>query len=112
MERTNLEALRAKCKLICNTCYADDDVLIDVLSDCGIQPHDNAAPKDVKLLKAALTVVKGWVESSRSEGGISTSINRESINKSILFWCNRYGLEASEFLTDSMTIVQDGSNFY
>ena len=31
MERTNLEALRAKCKLICDTCYADDDVLIDVL---------------------------------------------------------------------------------
>ena len=38
MERTNLEALRAKCKLICDTCYVDDDVLIDVLCDAGIDP--------------------------------------------------------------------------
>ena len=112
MERTNLEALRAKCKLICDTCYADDDVLIDVLEDAGIKPSDNAVPNNVEIVKAAIVVVKGWVESARSEGGINVSINREAVEKNILFWCQRFGLDASEYLSESMTVIQDGSNMY
>ena len=112
MERTNLEALRAKCKLICDTCYADDDVLIDILSDAGINPSGNAVPKDVEIVKAAIIVVKGWVESQRSEGGINVSINREAVDKNILFWCQRFGLDASEYLSESMTVIQDGSLTY
>lgn len=112
MERTNLEALRAKCKLICDTCYVDDDVLIDVLADAGIEPAVNAVPNDVEIVKAAITIVKGWVESARSEGGINVSINREAVDKNILFWCQRFGLDASEYLSDSITVIQDGSLFY
>lgn len=112
MERTNLEALRAKCKLICDTCYADDDVLIDVLEDAGISPSDNVVPNNVEIVKAAIVVVKGWVESARSEGGINVSINREAVEKNILFWCQRFGLDASEYLSDCMTVVQDGSDMY
>ncbi len=112
MERTNLEALRAKCKLICDTCYVDDDVLVDVLSDKGIAPDGAAEPADASIVDAAITIVLGWVETSRSEGGISTSINREAVEKNILFWCQRYGLDASEYLSESMTIVQDGSEIY
>ena len=112
MERTNLEALRAKCKLICDTCYADDDVLIDVLEDAGISPSANAVPNNVEIVKAAIVVVKGWVESARSEGGINVSINREAAEKNILFWCQRFGLDASEYLSGSMTVIQDGSLTY
>ena len=112
MERTNLEALRAKCKLICDTCYADDDVLIDVLCDSGIVPGDKAVPSDVEIVKCAILVVMGWVESQRSEGGINVSINREAVEKNILFWCQRFGLDASEYLSESMTVVQDGSGMY
>ena len=112
MDRTNLEALRAKCKLICDTCYVDDDVLIDVLCDAGINPNGTAVPMDVEIVKAAIIVVKGWVESARSEGGINVSINREAVEKNILFWCQRFGLDASEYLSDSMTVVQDGSELY
>lgn len=112
MERTNLEALRAKCKLLCNTCYADDDALIDALCDNGIEPGNAAVPGDINLIKTAIFVVMGWVETSRSEGGISAAVDREAVEKNILFWCQRYGLDASEFLTDSMTVIQDGSNMY
>ncbi len=112
MARTNLEALRAKCKLICDTCYADDDVLIDVLCDEGIDPDSTATSKDAALVRAAIIVVKGWVESARSEGGINVSINREAAEKNILFWCQRFGLDASEYLSDSMTVIQDGSLTY
>ena len=113
MERTNLEALRAKCKLICNTCYVDDDVLKDVLTDAGILPDGEASGTSAALLvECAIPVVKGWVETSRSEGGISSSIDREAVEKNILFWCQRYGLDASEYLSESMTVIQDGSLTY
>lgn len=112
MERTNLEALRAKCKLLCNTCYVDTDVLIDVLWDNGINPDGPDMPMNPSLLRAAILVVKGWVETSRSEGGVSTSIDREAVERNILFWCRQYGLDASEFLSDSMTVIQDGSLTY
>lgn len=112
MERTNLEALRAKCKLICDTCYADDDVLIDVLEDAGISPSGNAVPNNAEIVKAAIVVVKGWVESNSSEGGINVSINREAVEKNILFWCQRFGVDASEYLSESMTVIQDGSLTY
>lgn len=36
MAMTNLEALRAQCKLICNTCYVDSDVLQLALHNAGI----------------------------------------------------------------------------
>ena len=113
MERTNLEALRAKCMLICDTCYVDDDVLIDVLCDAGIDPDGEASGTSAaQLVECAIPVVKGWVETSRSEGGISVSIDREAVEKNILFWCQRYGLDASEYLSDSMTVIQDGSEMY
>ena len=112
MYRTNLEALRAKCKLICNTCYVDDDVLKDVLEENGMDPDGIASAGNADLFKAAIIVVSGWVETARSEGGISTSIDREAVDKNILFWCQRFGLDASEYLSDSMTVIQDGSNMY
>ena len=112
MYRTNLEALRAKCKLICNTCYVDDDVLKDVLEENGMDPDGIASAGNADLFKAAIIVVRGWVETARSEGGISTSIDREAVDKNILFWCQRFGLDASEYLSESMTVIQDGSNMY
>ena len=113
MERTNLEALRAKCKLICDTCYVDDDVLIDVLCDAGIDPDgESSGTSAAQLVECAIPIVKGWVETSRSEGGISVSIDREAVEKNILFWCQRYGLDASEYLSGSMTVVEDVSESY
>jgi len=115
MARTNLEALRAKCKLICNTCYADDDVLIDVLEENGLEPTSQAVQQtkdDVRLAECAAIVVAGWVETQRSEGGMSVGISRNAVVSSLVAWCERFGLDASKYLSDSMTVVQDGSNMY
>ncbi|MBQ7512406.1 MAG: hypothetical protein IJU11_06655 [Prevotella sp.] len=114
MARTNLEALRAKCKLICNTCYVDDDVLIDVLCDAGITPDGDASGTTaaVTLAELAVMVVAGWVETSRSEGGMSVGVSRGAVVSSIAAWCERWGLDASKYLSDSMTVVQDGSGMY
>lgn len=106
---TNSEAVRAKCKLICNTCYVDDDVLNATLIDAELQPTGIATPNSPKIVECAILIVKGWVETSRSEGGISASIDKDKLEQNILFWCNRAGLDASEFL-DSLVVVENASD--
>jgi hypothetical protein len=113
MDRKYSEAVRAKCKLICNTCYVDDDVVNDILLDHGLEPDDTAQPDKVAaIVECAILIVKGWVETSRSEGGISTSINIESVKNNILFWCGRCGLDASEYLSDELSSIEDGSKLW
>lgn len=113
MERTNLDALKAKCKLICNTCYADRDVLADILIDRDLDPtmpYDTA--NAAALIECAIVVVKGWVETSRSEGGVSASIDPDKVEASIRFYCGRYGLDADELLADTASSIDNGSNLW
>lgn len=108
---TNLESLRAKCKLICNTCYVDKDVLESILTDNGIDPEDYANAGDMVICKCAILIVKGWVETSRSEGGVSASVDREAVKKSLLFWCRQWGID-EELVADSKSVIYSGSNLW
>ncbi len=110
--RSNKEVCRAKCKLICNTAYVDLDVLTDTLIDNGIDPEETAIANNADIMRCAILIVKGWVETSRSEGGISTSINYEAVRKNILFWCGQYGLDAEELLKDSLSTIESGSKLW
>lgn len=64
---TNLDAIRALCTKICSGFYPDQNVLEFTLLDNGIEPSKNFIPKDVELVKAAISVVKGMAENSHSE---------------------------------------------
>lgn len=107
----NLEALRATCKLICNTCYVDDDVLNLSLANAGISDTAESVQNDAALVECAIVIVKGWIETSRSENGISTSINVDRVNKNIVYWCGKVGLDASDFV-DDMIVMDNGSNLW
>lgn len=104
MAMTNLEALRAQCKLICNTCYVDSDVLQLALRNAGIEADGEATAKDPAIVREAIVIVKGWVETSRSESGLSASIDAAAVKNSIIFWCGEAGLDASEFVDDTITL--------
>lgn len=113
MERKYSEAVRSKCKLICNTCYVDADVVNDVLLEHGLDPDTNVQETDnAAIVECAILVVLGWVETSRSEGGVSVSVDPDKIKNSIEFWCNRYGLDASEYLSDEKSVIEDGSKLW
>lgn len=107
---TNLDALKAQCKLICNTCYVDDDVAMLTLQNEGLYADEDALPYDPCIIRSAIVIVKGWVENSRTEGGISVSCNNEEIRQSIAYWCKKADIDASEFL--DLTIVDNGSNMW
>lgn len=107
---TNLEALKAKCTRICSAFYADRNVLLDALFDTGVDPDAKAVPKDTAIIKQAIILVKGFVETGRSQSDISISVDREAVNENIIFWCKEAGLDASEFIEG--IAIRNGSNLW
>lgn len=105
---TNLEALKATCNAICNTFYPDNSTLKLMLFNEGVNPELNATPKDVTIVKIAIKMAMGFVESGKSIGGVSTSNLENAVNNSISKWCTEYGLNASEFI--NITKITNGSN--
>lgn len=108
----NTEALRSLCNAIANTFYPDEAALGFVLFNQGIDAEADAAPKDPQIFRAAVSLVKGYVESSRTENGVSTSVKDDAVKYSLLYWCNYYGLDASDELGDYLRIIEDASNLW
>jgi hypothetical protein len=111
MAMTNSEALRAQCKLICDTCYVDSDVIELTLMNAGVEGETIATQNDPRIIRAALTIVRGWVETSRAEGGISVSIDTDKVKRSMVYWCGVAGIDASEFV-DDMKTIENGSQLW
>lgn len=57
----------------------------------------------------AVRLVKGYVESSRNENGVSTSVDRKAVDQSIAQWCEDYGLDAEDFVL-SIKTIENASN--
>ena len=108
----NLKALRSLCNAIANTFYPDNSSIELVLFNEGIDPQAEATPKDETLFRVAIRLVIGYVESSRSENGVSTSVREDAIKESIKYWCNIYGLDAEDFIPESLRTIEDGSNLW
>ena len=107
---TNLEALKGMCNVICNTFYPDDSSLKTILFNDGVNSCDSAVPKNPKIAKLAIEMVLGFVESSRSENGVSTSNFEKSITRNIKHWCEVYGFNPSEYV--EVSTIENGSNLW
>lgn len=108
----NSVALRSLCNAIANTFYLDNSTIELMLINEGIDPQAEATPKDETLFRLAICLVMGYVESSRSENGVSTSVREDAIKESIKYWCNIYGLDADEILSDYLRVMEDGSKLW
>lgn len=109
---TNIEALRTLCNAIANTFYPDDATLEFALFNEGIDVQAAATPKDVQIFRIAVGLVRGYVESSRTENGVSTSVMQDAVEKSLNYWCNVYGVDADEIIADIFRVIDDASNLY
>ena len=107
----NLKALRSICNAICNTFYPDRATMEIMLFNEGISIDAEATPKDVKLFRVAIRLVKGYVESSRNENGVSISVREDAINENIRIWCKDYGLDGDDYLL-SVKTIENGSNLW
>lgn len=109
----NLTAVRTLCNAIVSSFHPDDDTISAILFHLDIEPSATATPKDPEIFRAAVALVKGYVESSRSEGGISVSVmSEDAIKQSVIFWCGRFGLDADEELADYLRVIENGSNMW
>lgn len=109
----NLTATRQLCNAICNTFYPDAGALKAALFHSEINPQAEAIPKDVNILRVAVRLVAGYVEGSRSEGGVSTGVrSEEAIRKSIMIWCGFYGVDADEILDGFQTTIDDVTDLW
>lgn len=106
----NIEALKTTCNALANTFYPDEATLQLTLFNEGIEPQGAAQPKDKTILRLAIRLVMGYVESSRNEGGISTAVRDNAIAKSIRSWCDEYGLDADDILSGSS--IEDISHMW
>ncbi len=108
----NLTALRSLCNAICNTFYPDNATIELVLFNEGIDPKGEAVQKDEEIFRMAISLVMGYIESSRSENGVSTAVKEDAIKESIRYWCGIYGLDADDILGDYIRVIEDGSNLW
>ena len=106
----NLTALRGLCNALCSAFYPDNSTMQLLLFNEGIAADGVAQPKDAALLKLAIKLVRGFVESSRSEGGVSVGIDTDKVDDNIAFWCDECGLDASEYL--SLKTIENGTNLW
>lgn len=82
-----------------------------MLLNVGIDGKAEAKPKDAELLKVAIRLVRGYVEGSRTENGVSTSVREDAVNENIRIWCKDYGLDAEDYLL-SVKTIENGSNLW
>ena len=106
----NLTALRNLCNAIVNTFYPDQGTLELVLFNECIDATAAATTKDPSIFKLAVSLVMGYVEGSRNENGVSTSVRDEAVKESIKYWCNIYDLDADEVLSDYVRVIEDGTH--
>lgn len=108
----NQTALKSLCNAIASSFYPDDSTIKLALFNEGIDAAQDAQPKDVAILKIAVSLVVGYIESSRNENGISISVREGAVKDSISYWCAVYGVNAEDVLSDSLRIIEDGSNLW
>lgn len=109
----NLTAVRSLCNAIASTFYPDDHTIVFALYNEQMAADAEAVPKDARIFRVALSLIMGYIERSRSEGGVSVSVaDEKAIRNSINFWCGRYGLDAEDELTDYIRTIENGSNLW
>lgn len=109
----NLHATKALCNAIANTFYPDENSINVVLFNAGIDPLAEATPKDKDLFLCAVRLVRGHIETSHSEGGISSATSVEALKQSLNFWSKEYNLTAEDVgIDDLFTVISNGSHLW
>lgn len=109
---TNIESLRTLCNAIANTFYPDDATLEFALFNAGIDATAASTPKDKSIFRVAVGMVRGYVEASRTENGVSTSVMQSAVDASLKHWCRVYDVDVDEINADSLKVLDDASNLY
>lgn len=110
---TNREATRNLCTAVASLFYPDRNSVGIVLLNRGVEPDGEYSPNDPEVMKAVIFLVLGFVESSRSEGGVSASLRSETaIRRSLALWCRQCGLDPDKELQGFGTSIRNVSGYW
>lgn len=110
---TNKDTIRNLCTAVASSFYPDMAVVETTASTMGLNPDDEAVRKDPLVFRCVVLLVRGYIEGSRSENGISVSVrSEEAIKQSLLLWCGQYDLDPEQELGDFVRKIQDGSSMW
>lgn len=109
---TNSDAVKRLCNAIVSTYYPDDRVLELVCLMNDLEPDSDAELYAPSIFNAAAKLVVGYVETSRSEGGISFSAEKERVFASLQFWAKQYGVDAEEFIESNLRVLEGGTSLW
>lgn len=109
---TNKEAISSQCTAIASSFYPDTIAVEATANVLGLDPEAEAERKDPRVFRSVVLLVKGYIEGSRSENGISVSVRADAIKQSLVAWCGIYDLDPAEELGDYVRTIQDGSNLW
>lgn len=104
----NLTATSYLCTAICSSFYPDDRAVEIAIFNANMLATDEAIPRDPNIFKIAVSLVRGYVESSRSEGGVSVGVSRNAVEDAIKAWAKDYGVDEEEIALKPKTI-ENGS---
>ena len=108
----NLSAVMTFCNAICSSFYPDMAAAKIALFNAEIDAEAEATPKDARIFRVAVALVMGYVDASRSEGGTSVSVRESAIKDSIKHWCKSYDLDAEDVMTNSVSVIEDGTHLW
>jgi hypothetical protein len=95
------------CTSIASTFYADRGVMELAITNAGIDINAEYAANDINLLKCALELVQGFVNTLQIEGDVHNNTNWDAVKANIIRISNKYGLDPSEYIT--LSSVEDAS---
>jgi hypothetical protein len=110
---TNLQATKALCNAIASSFFPDDSAVEIMLVNKGIEADAEYIAGNADVLRVSISLVMGYVEGSRSEGGVSVSVrSEEAIKNSIRYYCGVYGLDFDEEMAGYVRTIKDGTNLW
>ena len=110
---TNSTAVKSLCTAMASAFYPDDTSVNISLINAEIDGNAEYKPRDIEIFRISLSLVIGYIESSRSEGGISVSVREKDIINSIRYHCGIYGLNyADEIDSLGLSTIENGSELW
>ncbi len=108
---TNGEAVCGLCTAVCSAFYPDGAAVEMAMRAHGVDGDAEARGNDPDVFRAARDLCVGFVEASRSEGGVSVSVrDSDAVLRALRHWCRVYGLDEAEVPDDTLRVIRDGSH--
>lgn len=107
----NLATTSALCTAIASAFYPDRSAVAVSLQAAGVDPGGQAVARDAALFRVAARLVQGFVDTARTEGGVSVSADLAAVRRSLRSWAAEYGVDP-DTVDGTARTIDNASNLW